>query len=128
MTPIEEILRLAREAEVSLKRADSRGIPDIESSGLRIVEVACEHPEMRVEICHTFKHILTKPDEFSWEVLPLVMHSLRWPEMRTWVEDRHGDCITSNNWRGEPVYRHLLGAFKADWVDRDLYETFKQKV
>jgi hypothetical protein len=127
MSPREEILRLAKEADAALKKPDSSGMPNIEAHCYAIVKIACECTPQRPEICAAFQRILTEPDAGAWEVLMLSMHLLRWPEMKEWFEKKHRECITANDWRGEPVYRAILDAFSDDWDDRDMYPSLAKK-
>jgi hypothetical protein len=96
-------------------------MPDIEAHCYAIVRIARECPEQRQEICGAFQRLLIDRSTGAWEVMMLVMHLLRWPEMKEWFEDKHRECIAAEDWRGEPVYRAILEAFADDWDDRDMF-------
>jgi len=121
MHPIEEFKQLAIEANHKLLSEGSCGDADLEPFCLRIVDIATRHPEFRTELVDGFKNIVRDRDAGAWEIILLCMHILRWPEIMNWAKGRHEECVATDDWRGEPVYRAILEAFEDNWPDDGIY-------
>jgi hypothetical protein len=126
MNVADEIMRLAQEADVAMVSESSRGLPDIEPHCLSIVKIARDHPEQRQAVIEAIQRIGTGRGTGAWEVLLLVVHLLRWPDLKEFYKNKRDDALRRQDWRGEPVYRQILEAFSEKWEDRDMYEMFNK--
>src|SRR5690349_3661727 len=127
MTPVEEFYHLALEADRKLGSKESRGDPELEPFCLRIVALARAHPDLRTEFANAFKKIVRDRELGAWETILLCMHILRWPEIKDWATSCHTECIATNDWRGEPVYRQILEAYEENWDVDGIFECLRKK-
>ncbi len=110
MTPVEQLVQLAREAEAKLSVIFDA--PDALPFASEAFEIIAANPELQGEFEAAF---LEMPPYAPTEFVEVCMHVLRWPNVRVEFEARQRAAIARNDWRTEPVYRHYLEAFEPDW-------------
>lgn len=120
MNPIEEVIQLARDAEVKLN--ESFNAPDVLPFAAAAISIIESHPSLQGEFEAAF---LVMPSYAPSEFVEVCMHALRWPNLKLEFESRCGAAVKRNDWRVEPVYRHYLEAFEPDWEDAtDFYASY----
>lgn len=127
MVPIDEFYSLTLEADRALMSDTTRGDPELEPFCLRIVALTENYPELRSEFVQGFKTVVNNADRGAWEIILLCMHILRWPEIREWAEASHVKCIQANDWRGEPVFRRIMDAYKDNWDEDGIYQCLRKQ-
>jgi len=120
MTPVEQLVQLAREAESKL--SVTFDAPDVLPFAAEALEVIAANPQLQAEFEAVF---LEMPPYAPTEFVEVCMHALRWPNVRMEFESRQRAAVIRNDWRAEPVYRHYLEAFEPDWEDAtDFYASY----
>jgi hypothetical protein len=122
VTPVDQVIQLARDAEAKL--SVSFDAPDVLPFASAALEVIATHPELQADFEAAF---LEMPPYAPTEFVEVCMHALRWPNVRQEFEARCRAAVDRNDWRTEPVYRHYLEAFEPDWEDAsDFYAPYFQ--
>jgi hypothetical protein len=120
MTPVEQVVQLAHDANVKL--CVSFNAPDVLPFTSAAISVIQANPTLRPQFEEAF---LEMPSYAPNEFIEVCMHTLRWPNVKREFEARRSAAVERNDWRAEPVYRHYLDAFEPDWEDaRDFYASF----
>lgn len=120
MTPVDQVIQFARDAEAKL--SVSFDAPDVLPFASAALDVIAAHPDLRSEFESAF---LEMPPYAPTEFVEVCMHALRWPNVRKEYEARCRAAVARNDWRTEPVYRHYLEAFEPDWEDAtDFYASY----
>ena len=122
VTPVDQVIQLACDAEAKL--SVSFDAPDVLPFASAALEVIATHPELREEFEAAF---LEMPPYAPTEFVEVCMHALRWPNVQREFEARCRAAVARSDWSNEPVYRHYLEAFEADWEDAsDFYASYFQ--
>lgn len=117
MSPVEEIIQLAKEAEAKI--GVTFNAPDVLPFTTRALAIIESNLDQQSEFEHEF---MSMPHYAPSEFVEVCMHALRWPAVKQEFERRQRDAIERNDWRTEPVYRHYLEAFDPEWEDaKDFY-------
>jgi hypothetical protein len=120
VTPVDQVIQLARDADAKLRV--SFDAPDVLPFASAALELIAAHPELRADFESVF---LEMPPYAPTEFVEVCMHALRWPNVRQEFEARCRAAVARNDWRAEPVYRHYLEAFEPDWEDAgDFYGSY----
>lgn len=120
MTPVEQLVQLARDAEAKL--SVSLNSPDVLPFAAEALGVIAAHPDLQAEFESVF---LEMPSYAPGEFVEVCLHALRWPSLRRQFEVRRDAAVARNDWRAEPVYRQFLEAFEPDWeAARVFYGSF----
>ncbi|MDP3655279.1 MAG: hypothetical protein Q8R67_26765 [Rhodoferax sp.] len=120
MTPVDQVIQLARDSEAKL--SVSFDAPDVLPFASAALEIIAAHPELQKEFESAF---LEMPPYAPTEFVEVCMHALRWSNVRQEYEARCRAAVARNDWRTEPVYRHYLEAFEPDWEDAtDFYASY----
>ena len=98
------------------------GIEDADADLAAFAEEARSGHVSRSEVVALLTAALARGD--PWEALAYTFHVLRWPELRSALEQRRS-AMTS---RRENIWGHLHDAFDATWEDRDLFPSLSPKV
>ena len=120
MSPIEELVQLARDAESKI--GVTYNSPDVLPFTTKALAIIRRHPELQTDFEREFVNMVSyAPSEF----VEVCMHVLRWPRVKAEFESRSRAAVERNDWRLEPVYRHYLEAFEPDWEDaKDFYAAY----
>ena len=120
MTPVEEIVELARQADVKLSQ--SFNATDVLPFATKALSIIRAHPNLQSEFERAF---LEMPSYAPAEFVQVCMHVLRWTNVRREFEKRQESAVAANDWRREPVYRNFLEAFDSGWEDaQDFYAEY----
>ncbi|MDN3237993.1 hypothetical protein [Pseudomonas sp. WAC2] len=114
MSPTEQVIRLAKQADVKLSA--SFNAPDVLPFASEALEVIAKHPHLQAEFENLF---LEMPAYAPTEFIEVCMHALRWSAVKSEYERRCRAAVERNDWRTEPIYRHYLEAFEENWEDAD---------
>lgn len=97
----------------------------------QLLAYVLSHPEQREVFvdgfCDLARSQLERQVRTSVEVLPYCMHTLRYPEVRAFVERRLRETISTDQWREVHVLSAYLESFDDDWSGRDLYERYGRR-
>ena len=120
MTPIEQVIQLARDADAKLSVSfDAPDVLPFTSAAISIIE---KNPLLQPEFEAAF---LDMPGYAPPEFVEVCMHAFRWPNVKHEFEARCRAAVAKNDWRAEPVYRHYLEAFEPEWEDaKDFYASY----
>ena len=122
--PIQQLEQLARDAAAKL--TETFNAPDVLPFASKAIEMIEAHPSLQSDFEQAFLAMTPyAPSEF----IQVCMHAFRWPTVKKEFEVRCRAAVMRNDWRAEPVYRHILDAFEPDWEDaQDFYLSyFKQR-
>jgi hypothetical protein len=116
------LLRLLfAEASARLLQVDS--FTDAESEIASFPKCVQEHPEQRPFVVGLFTSALLDRCG-AWEVVQFCLHTLRWPEMREFIEAQWTKQSNEIGSRTSQIWEQLIEAFDDDWQD---LEFFKRK-
>jgi hypothetical protein len=117
---------LIRQYDIASKKVALSGEPfDAEAEMVQFLNTVRAHPQERGFVFELFKRSLADRSRPSdWEFIQFCLHALRWEEMREYLADLLTKAVAQNDWRGVPIWNHLLEAFSDDWDDAEFYKEF----
>jgi hypothetical protein len=128
----ETLLNILIENAVRIIEANF-GVDRAEPTFFQIVDLVREHPPLKDVLLARIASALRerdagtlKPDQPPRELIELLVHEFRWPEVRELGERRLNDIF-----RGDrrlaigDIYYKLIEAERADWPDREFYARYR---
>lgn len=124
---IQQFWKLLDAASEADSRPDTSGCPTLEPFCRQMVVLIHNNPVMREAFAEAIWELYERSERGPWEIVSYLIHALRWNELKPRFLQSHADAIKAQDWRAEPVARHLLEAFEDEWADAILWDEFRQK-
>lgn len=114
---------LLRDADDAKKRDE-----ETEPYLLSALQAIKSRPECREEFIAVFRGLLDGGTRGPWEVLPFCMHELRWPEVKSLVDERLDTAVKANDWRIINMLASYRDSFTDEWDDWVLFDYYSVRV
>jgi hypothetical protein len=129
-----ELLRILIENSVRILEAGF-GLAQVESNFFDVVELVRHNPILRSEfLAHAAATFSAKDPGLLQsgaaprELIELMAHEMRWPELRELAEDRIERVFGGDrSLMVGDISESLLAAFQPDWGDREFYKSYHSR-